>query len=75
MWLQQAGRDSAQGNMLNEMRGTGMLYIKVWSNPLLSKHVVSHFDVFLMFLLLSLPFFPHCELFIFKRFLFKGPCK
>lgn len=57
LWLQQAGRDSAQGNMLNAMRRTGMLYIKVCSNPLLSKHVVSHFAVFLVFLLLSLPFF------------------
>lgn len=57
-WLQQAGRDAAQGNMPNAMIRTGVLCIKVGPNPLLSKNVFSHFAVFLMFLLLSLPFFP-----------------
>lgn len=58
LWLQQAGRDSAHGKVLNAMRRTGVLYIKVGSSPLLSNHAVSHFSVFLMFLPLSLPFFP-----------------
>lgn len=57
LWLQQAGRAAAPGNTLNAVVRGGVVGVRVESNPLLSKHVFSHFAVFLMFLLLSLPCF------------------
>lgn len=57
LWLQHAVRDAAQGDTLNAMVRGGVGCVRVESDPLLSKHVFSLFHVFLMFLLLSLPFF------------------
>lgn len=57
LWLQQLVRDAAQGDTLNAMVRGGVGCVRVESDPLLSKHVFSLFPVFLMFLLLSLPFF------------------
>lgn len=65
-WLQQAGRDSAQGNMPNAMRRTGMLYIKVRSNPLFSKCCLSFCSLLHVSASFFAFFFPHSELFIYK---------
>lgn len=51
------GRDAAQGNALDAKVRSGMVCVRIESNLLLSKHVLSHFAIFLMFMLLSLPFF------------------